>query len=371
MNENNQTSDINYESAYDLAYRHRWSALIARGFSHPHEIALQDDDGLTVLHWACFNEPTLRVIQALIHYDPTKSVGCIQDEQGMTPLHCACSCLAGVEVISALVTLCPASLSIADYNGWNCLHHLYVKIHDVLTREYMTLIGSTIISRTREAVNTILMMAHYLVEFDATKSISTKKDSEGCTPMMILGEYLQHPQIMEDEALRKLALRLVVASLGISNCNMEANLVHEMIGMGECPLQIANLIITEFPGMIRKRDHLGKTPLHVAAERNPNCPHSLDIIRRLVETYPEAAQVRDNVGRLSLERAIESGRTWKNGVREIVDAYPPSVSCVNVDIRFIPVLFANMGEDNVPNTVFDILRATPDLMLHRKNEVNK
>jgi hypothetical protein len=118
---NNSMSSISFE----LAHWQRWSGLIARCLSHPDEVPLQDELGLTVLHWACINTPTAHVIEALVHHNPTQSICGIKDFNGMTPLHCAFICVADIGVIMTLLRASPPSVLDVDHSRWTCLRYLF------------------------------------------------------------------------------------------------------------------------------------------------------------------------------------------------------------------------------------------------------
>eukprot|EP00428_Durinskia_dybowskii_P087508 CAMPEP_0170439688 /NCGR_PEP_ID=MMETSP0117_2-20130122/45921_1 /TAXON_ID=400756 /ORGANISM="Durinskia baltica, Strain CSIRO CS-38" /LENGTH=79 /DNA_ID=CAMNT_0010700033 /DNA_START=32 /DNA_END=268 /DNA_ORIENTATION=- len=64
----------------ELAFRLRWSAAAERASTHPHEIAEQDIDGLTVLHWVCCNHPPLRLLRAFAEQtEHFQRAACLQD----------------------------------------------------------------------------------------------------------------------------------------------------------------------------------------------------------------------------------------------------------------------------------------------------
>lgn len=99
-----------------------------------------DDHGETPLHIACWANPPLKVVEALIAAFPQAVTD--QDAHGDTPLHVALtnpetSC----EVVHALLKACPAVASIANKEGLcplhkACRHCPDEKVIEVLLEEY-------------------------------------------------------------------------------------------------------------------------------------------------------------------------------------------------------------------------------------------
>jgi hypothetical protein len=162
--------------SFELAHRQRWSGLIARCLLHPDEVPLQDELGLTVLHWACINTPTAHVIEALVHHDPTQSICGIKDFNDMTPLQCACFCVADIYVMMTLLRASPPSVLDIDHRGWTCLHYIF----------------SWSESDPEEITFDLETIVRMLLLADKTHKLATLADHDGSNPLNVLWHRIAH-----------------------------------------------------------------------------------------------------------------------------------------------------------------------------------
>ena len=105
--------------------------------------------------------------------------------------------------------------------------------------------------------------------------------------------------------------------------------------LGKLPLHLAceagkkwdkgvHAIYDAFPGAIRQAEANTRhwMPLTMAAA----CPNAgADLIDKLAELYPEAAQQVDADGRLALHWACVTGKSWEDGLRSIFDSNPEAI----------------------------------------------
>jgi ankyrin repeat protein len=70
----------------------------------------------------------------------------------------------------------------------------------------------------------------------------------------------------------------------------------------------------------------------------------------------------DKQGQLPLHAAIRSGKTWTEGVKSLVEAYPEALAIPHPSTSLYPFMLA--AEDNHDNVemVYELLRHTPSLM---------
>ena len=72
---------------FSLCKRWAWPAVTFRCQTHPHEahVTIRDDEGDTALHWACFGNPPLDAIEALLTACP--ELAAATNKQGVLPIH--------------------------------------------------------------------------------------------------------------------------------------------------------------------------------------------------------------------------------------------------------------------------------------------
>jgi ankyrin repeat protein len=85
------------------------------------EAIMVDDHGSTPLHIACWGNPPLEVIQALLFAYPQAATD--KDILGNTPLHVAASHPeTNPVIVKALLQACPITVSITNKEGLTALH---------------------------------------------------------------------------------------------------------------------------------------------------------------------------------------------------------------------------------------------------------
>lgn len=71
------------------------------------------------------------------------------------------------------------------------------------------------------------------------------------------------------------------------------------------------------------------------------------MVKYLLQKFPELASIPNAAGRLPIEVALTSGRTWHSGIRELVQAHPNSLSQVDSILGLYPYqLVAQVGVTN-------------------------
>ena len=145
--------------------------------------------------------------------------------------------------------------------------------------------------------------------------------------------------------------------------------VHTLAKTG-CPSEVARLAVCLYPEQVRQRDENDDLPLHIAVrssssssqwdateddahaladieslagdaggEREVNSvtgqvvrqsslsyiPACAPVIKVLLESYPHAAACADGNGRLPLNLALVTGRTWRSGIADILEACPDAL----------------------------------------------
>lgn len=100
-------------------------------------------------------------------------------------------------------------------------------------------------------------------------------------------------------------------------------------------------------------------PLHVAAMKA-----SPRAFKAVLGLYPQAASRADGDGRLPLHHALERGRTWEDGVEDLIRASPRSFVAPDPKTGLPPVLQAACAPSNDLTTVYNMLSANPMEMIN-------
>lgn len=280
------------------------------------------------------------------------------DRRGRTPLHCAC---AGFRTPHrpAVVRLLLSS----DPNSSTTM--------DERSRTPLSLIMDDYAEEIEDAIDD-------MVTPEEAKDLCLKGELKECwdiTGLLLRAAY--RGTVTDDDAV----------SANEVNVAGEFRIVHAAAGVLECPPPFMRLVLKVYPEKVREKDGDFNLPLHVAARAVPrvnatlsararfmlssgsrsfsnmlnkgnsggcgasgvynadfgrspsfstraSMPASLhkkkkpqfaySVIQDLVELYGDAAAVPDEGGAFPLTLAIESGKPWHNGIKPILDAYPPA-----------------------------------------------
>lgn len=106
---------------HDACQHQKSSTVVKLAHACAEEALMVDDHGSTPLHIACWGNPPVDVIQALLDACPQTVAD--QDVDGNNPLHIAASHPEmSVEVIRALLEACPVAVSAKNKEGLMPLH---------------------------------------------------------------------------------------------------------------------------------------------------------------------------------------------------------------------------------------------------------
>ena len=115
------------------------------------------------------------------------------------------------------------------------------------------------------------------------------------------------------------------------------------------------------------KDHSGNLPLHTAAAKpiSRRCiANHVQIVKSLILFYPKACKSTNNQGKYPLNLAIESGKNWKSGVRNILNAFPEAIDSLDLDARLYPFLFAraSTGTGADVSNLFKLITMFPNVV---------
>jgi ankyrin repeat protein len=333
----------------ELALRLRWSSAVVRAAKNPEEIAEQDEDGLTALHWACCNPPPVWVFRALLeHQEPFLQAACTKDMNGMTPLQCACACRAPVEVISLLVQACPECVKISDYDFWTPLHFIV----SCVRKEELVL-------RYVHKVSEILLAT--------MPRLASAEDSRGNTALRSLCEFFEAElgnfcyDADQDEA-RHMDLFWAIVTLHLdalvppSPCS---SILHRMVRAtcSHCPLKLLICTVKEYPHFLLHQDSSGNTPLHLAVLHKS---YVLHLVRLDPAAATAAANLRNRNGQTPFALANKTSEHWTEAHSILLEACPSVLETLALDDALYADILGHATEQ--ADTIFAILREKPSLV---------
>jgi len=84
-------------------------------------------------------------------------------------------------------------------------------------------------------------------------------------------------------------------------------------------LDVVKVLMKSYPDAVRVRDENGELPLHIACQEAP-----LDVIEALVDAYPEGIKIENEFGEFPLSRAMNHPASL-DAIKLLVNAFPECV----------------------------------------------
>ena len=131
----------------------------------------------------------------------------------------------------------------------------------------------------------------------------------------------------------------------------------------EEPLSVIETIVEMLPNSVRIR-HQSSLPLHVACEKG----NSLEVIRFLVQVFPESVCCKDGNECLPLHLACNNPHCGTAIVQFLVKKYPKALNMPN-RMGFLPIHFACMN--NSVETVRYLIQKCPGSVHYHKQQPQK
>lgn len=172
-------------------------------------------------------------------------------------------------------------------------------------------------------------------------------------------------------------------------------LLHSCLSIVDCPTETILLALKLYPEQLSEWDEYGNHPLHIAAantsmnnvkvdeyemiflcepiklssSKNINSQtkekNSTNLITLLAQNYPSIIGLRNGNGRYALSLAIESGKKWENGVREMcrmsfhTGVNPHTVKDDTTGLYLF--MQAAIGKHACIDTIYNLFRQWPEL----------
>eukprot|EP00980_Cylindrotheca_fusiformis_P027502 scaffold20791_cov137-Cylindrotheca_fusiformis.AAC.1 len=157
----------------------------------------------------------------------------------------------------------------------------------------------------------------------------------------------------------------------------ELFLLHAAVSLGglSCPMEVLKYILERYPNQVHERDRSGQLPLHIAVgptswsqtTRRKYKPREREFISLLLDAYPNAAtkKLPLNGGRHPLHIALTNRHTWTGGVRELLQAAPEVLFIPDPVTKLFPFQLASIRVRDTEvdlGTIYNLLRRQPDVL---------
>ena len=133
---------------------------------------------------------------------------------------------------------------------------------------------------------------------------------------------------------------------------------------GRVPLSIASSKVDANPEIITLL--LEQEEKNLAITRTSTSTSSIPVSSSISVQKKVAASMADKNGRLSLHKALESGRTLKNGVELIANAAPQAMETRDIQTGMYPFMLASIPnykwDNTCVDTIYSMIRSVPHVM---------
>ena len=123
--------------------------------------------------------------------------------------------------------------------------------------------------------------------------------------------------------------------------------------LNDAPCHVLRDVITRFPHSLLVQDSLNRFPIDLAIVRRMKWEFGL----RLVFSASPKEQRRK-----ALILAAKHGLSWSCGMKEIVEEFHDDLSIFDTSTRLFPFMLAAAGECYDLNTIFNLIKLTPELV---------
>lgn len=312
---------------------------------HPPSALVPNKDGCTPLHLACLYKSPLDVLQVLLESNPDAT--CMTNNRGQTPLFVALTVGSTIDALRLLLKTRPDTVHTRDGSGtspmalaWN-----------------MMLMGK----RVYGSSPTEQQQQQQSNPQDENKDDAAEREefNRGKANRLSLAVAKKSASLVGDVRIfmAKIDIMLRAAFHGTVEDPLPKNrqwrAVHAAASGGTCPPEVLAFALQILPGESEISNEDGDLPLHIACSAPPHaarCPPQLGTgpsIDLLLKLNNGGASRFDRKCRLPLHLALASRKTWGNGVRSLVNAFPEAVRMRDPKTKLFPFMTAACaGVDN-------------------------
>ena len=362
--------------------------------------------GMTPLHITCSSHnASIHVIRVLL--DQGRREQCqIRDLDGDTPLHTACRCGAPLEVLECLLQAYPDAVHHRDNEGLTPLLRLWVRYHVILGERAIDEVQSAAdltgeLGEAWQKTEALLRCAYYC------SGSAGGSGHNGCSAS--LSRSLSHASLTGPSSAPELPNN--------SDNNDVPHRILHAAGQFDCPRAVVKIACLLYPHQLEEMDDEGRTPLMLAAQapvfklrdlsdegftlledvvygnetsdeptsssslseshNNRNNDNDQEEFGAAGSAHPSVIEIvlqaslehgyfsalwPDKHGQLPLHAALQSGKKWNEGVKELVEAYPEALGVQHPPTKLFPFLLAAEDDPDNLDTVYHLLRHSPSLM---------
>lgn len=283
--------------------------------------------GAIPLHFLCWGvQRSPEKVKALLERMKPEDLIIRNRVLGSTVLHSACGSHADLSVIKAIVRKYPPVLLAKTFDRHTALHALWqshlqsIPMHLQIAR----------ILKGDPVTGGLFTRFWNKVNFLATESF---KLSSACPKDLRNGK--------ED---------------------LSRYILHGLIDM-KAPLNALMVALNLDPKLASYADVGGNYPIHRAIILRPFRLKFKELLRELLNAFPEAARKRNGAGDTPTHIAIRERIAWEDGLGEIIEADCNVLGILDPQTGLYPFLMsASLGGNVAVNTTFRLLTAKPDLV---------
>ena len=361
---NQKPNELTNIEIHNYFSQQKWQAIkIWTTFQFEHVSTFRSKNNSTALHLAfLFNAPG-DVVDAILYAAPELASTAMDD--GELPIHWAARVSSPIEMLAKLLKvyprggLSPTALGVTALSLlWERSCYDFFEIYQLCKHERMDEL------KVMNDPNIIFQIGN--ICYRVPKEEYTKYDEK---------KFMRKKKSWEK-------IMLLLRASQYKENNEQLNLEEEKNNDFNCPLHHAvenpvPMALTAFlhklnPDHMHEKNKIGRLPLSIAVaspywNNHPRLFKSL--LQLLMKHCPEAVSVQDWMGRLPLALAIESGKTWNNCIRLLLEAEPRALSTRDELSRMYPFMLAsvkqNANEDEnlqleKVNLTFNLLRENPE-----------
>mmetsp|Transcript_57180 Transcript_57180/g.66851 ORF Transcript_57180/g.66851 Transcript_57180/m.66851 type:complete len:398 (-) Transcript_57180:260-1453(-) len=287
-----------------------WAAVVSWAVFSPEEVAnLRHKEGHNALHYACLYLPPPRVIEILLF--ASNELALSPNNDGEIPIHWACLVSVPDEVLSILLEASPNSGCICNKKGETAISLLW----DRYGRDLRKAVDSSVFAPPK------------------AERIFWSTNMSGWRKILLVlqASYRGSPPPMEGNQITS------------------RYILHAAVSNSSCPLELIQLILILYPDQIAEKNESGMLPLTIVAkaQTKSNDPTRLMvIINALLDYFPSAARIQDKRQTLPLNLALQSGKTWQQGVKSLFNAEPRALLTRDASTKMFPFMIASAINDN-------------------------
>jgi ankyrin repeat protein len=342
-----------------------WDTVRQYYEAHPEDIkGYVDSNGATILHAICYIASAPIGLLDFVMDTWPEALTVQENRYGATPLHVLCwSSQKSVRKIEVLLKrMDPNDLMIKNrILGSTALHSACgngasdLDIIKAIVRKHPPVVLAKTFDQKHTAVNALWhahlqsiqghMQVARILEGDEVNEEHFERFWAKCK-FLAVESFKQSPSCPE----------------GISDDELPNYVLHGLMDL-KAPLNCMKMAIKINPSWASYADVDGNYPLHHVVMRRPFRVKDIDLIRSLLEAWPDASTKINNIGDAPIHIAIRDRMVWEEGLGEIVRADIDVLGVPDAQSGLYPFLLsATLSGKVAVNTTFQLLLANPYLV---------